>query len=156
MKAYRRILVATDFSASSRKALKEAIGLAKVGGGEILILHAFQPPALLLTDFAAVSAAYAEIDATLRDDARKALEALAAEARAQGATATPRLVAGAAEAAIVDEAEEQGADLIVMGTVGRRGLPGLLLGSVASRVIASAPCPVLTVRAEETAHSAAA
>ena len=148
MKTYRRIVIATDFSPSSRKALDEALDLATDGRGEVLIVHVYQPPAMLPTDIGGVPAAYTELDATLRENDEKELLALAAEARQRGVAATARLLAGRPSEAIVHEAKREGADLIVMGTVGRHGLPGILLGSVAARVAATASCPVLTLRAE--------
>jgi hypothetical protein len=60
--------------------------------------------------------------------------------------ATSAVVCGAPVPSIVKAAESAGADLIVMGTHGRRGMGHLLLGSVAERVVRLAPCPVLTVR----------
>jgi nucleotide-binding universal stress UspA family protein len=147
MKSFRRIVLATDFSASSAKAFEEAIGLAKTGPAELVLVHAYQPAAVLPTDVASVPAVYVELDESLREAAAKQLEELAAEARHRGVAARPMLLVGAPEDAIVDAAKQTGADLIVMGTVGRRGLAGLLLGSVAARVVAISPCPVLTVRA---------
>ena len=78
--------------------------------------------------------------------AEEALEARAAEIRAAGVPVRWKLTAGVPFDAIVQAAEEEGADMIVMGTHGRRGLEGLLLGSVANKVVRLAECPVLTVR----------
>ena len=78
--------------------------------------------------------------------AEEALEARAAETRVAGVPARWKLTAGVPFDAIVRAAEEEGADMIVMGTHGRRGIEGLLLGSVANRVVRLAGCPVLTVR----------
>jgi nucleotide-binding universal stress UspA family protein len=68
------------------------------------------------------------------------------QARKEGVDARALLVTGFADEAIVAAAKQQGADLIVMGTHGRRGAARLFLGSVAARVISTAPCPVMTVR----------
>ena len=58
------------------------------------------------------------------------------------------ILTGFADEAIIEAARQEGADLIVMGTHGRRGASRLFLGSVASRVISTASCPVMTVRSE--------
>lgn len=147
MKSFRCIVLATDFSPSSERAFEEALEILGTGRGNLLIVHAYQPASLLPTDIAAVPAVYAELDESLRENSEKRLEALSGRAREKGVAARPLLLCGTPEEAIVDLAKQEGADLIVMGTAGRRGVAGLLLGSVASRVIATAPCPVLTVRA---------
>jgi nucleotide-binding universal stress UspA family protein len=65
------------------------------------------------------------------------------------------VLTGPAASEIVEFARARGMDLIVMGTHGRRGLSHLLMGSVAERVLRTAPCPVLTVKVEEqTGHAA--
>ena len=74
------------------------------------------------------------------------LDKLVAKAKAAGARAQGLLLEGTAADAIVRTARSKRADLIVMGTHGRSGLARLFMGSVAERVIGTAPCPVLTVR----------
>jgi nucleotide-binding universal stress UspA family protein len=87
--------------------------------------------------------------ASLRASSKDKLERLAA-ARAGIATfGEPVVVAGDARDAILETAEALNADLIVMGTHGRRGIPRLVLGSTADHVVRRAPCPVLTVRKEQ-------
>jgi nucleotide-binding universal stress UspA family protein len=61
--------------------------------------------------------------------------------------AKPLVLAGAADEAITEAAKDNDADLVIMGTHGRKGVSRLFLGSVASRVIATAPCPVMTIHA---------
>jgi nucleotide-binding universal stress UspA family protein len=86
-----------------------------------------------------------EIEEALRTGAQKSLEPLAEDARRQGVRATPRVLRGVAHSAITEAAAAERADLIVLGTHGRSGLPRFLLGSVAQKVIATATCPVMTV-----------
>ena len=78
--------------------------------------------------------------------ARKEMKGLMRKARAAGVQATSTIVEGMPADQIVRAARARNADLIVMGTHGRIGFSRLLLGSVASRVISTSPCPVLTVR----------
>ncbi|HYB54227.1 MAG TPA: universal stress protein, partial [Thermoanaerobaculia bacterium] len=112
-----------------------------------LIAHAYQPPAVAPTDAYLSAAMYEELDTKLRDAASQQLEHFVSLARQRGASAKPLLLAGPAFEAIADAAKEEGVGLIVMGTHGRTGPARFFLGSVASRVTSSAPCPVLTVRA---------
>jgi nucleotide-binding universal stress UspA family protein len=147
MRSLKRILFATDFSKASERAFDEAIEVAKYRGAELVIAHAYQPPAVAPTDAYLSAAMYEELDTKLRDAALQQLERFVRAARSRGATAKPLLLAGPAYDAILDGAREQGAGLIVMGTHGRTGPARFFVGSVASRVTSSAPCPVLTVRA---------
>jgi nucleotide-binding universal stress UspA family protein len=85
-------------------------------------------------------------DREVRARAEARLEPLLARARAACVEAEALLVPGFPDEAIVETARQRGADLIVVGTHGRRGAARLMLGSVAARVVAGAPCPVLTAR----------
>jgi nucleotide-binding universal stress UspA family protein len=81
--------------------------------------------------------------------ARSRLTVVVAALAATGVTAAAAVVSGLPAPAIVDHARAGGFDLLVMGTHGRTGLSHLVVGSVAERVLRSAPCPVLTVKAGE-------
>jgi nucleotide-binding universal stress UspA family protein len=96
--------------------------------------------------YAAAPRVYADLLASLRQEAKRELDKLVAQAKKAGARATGVLHEGTAHDRIARIARSRRADLVVIGTHGRTGLARLVLGSVASRVIASAPCPVLTVR----------
>jgi nucleotide-binding universal stress UspA family protein len=135
----RTILHPTDFSEQSRYALRTTCALARDSGARVVILHVAQPPTF----------AYAE--GVIPPEPEEHLE----EARAQllqfdvpdpRVRAERRLEEGDPVTAILRVAREVGADLIVMGTHGRRGLGRLLLGSVAELVVRRAACPVLTVK----------
>ena len=80
------------------------------------------------------------------DDARKALDAAAGKLRAKGIAVNTLLRAGDPRDAVVEAAKETSADLLVIGTHGRRGLERLFVGSVAEHAVRYAPCPVLTIR----------
>ena len=144
---FHRILVATDFSPASGPAVEEAKKLARSNGAELLIAHAYEPPSPLQIDGYVAPWIYSEWDETLRNEAELALTLLVEMARQSGVNARPVVLKGAPFKAITDAAGSEHADLVVMGTHGRTGLSRLVLGSVAARVAASAPCPVLTVRA---------
>lgn len=145
---YERILVAVDASSTSERALREAARLAAVCHARLRAVH--------VADEVTLSA---ETGHAAEEFTRKKLEAATAVlARAQqvgeqvGATIETRLLEldtlkGGIPALIVGEAKAWPADLVVMGTHGRRGLSHLLLGSVAEHVLRESPTPVLLVRA---------
>jgi nucleotide-binding universal stress UspA family protein len=84
----------------------------------------------------------------LRTQADAHVKQVAKDASASGIEVTGKAVTSPASAAIVAEAEQLSVDLIVMGTRGHTGVKHVLLGSVAERVVRTATCPVLTVKAE--------
>lgn len=135
----KRILCASDFSKASRPALKVALGLARVMKSRLVLCHAYQVTASMLQN----------LIGPVRADAERRLGALSRSARASGVSVTTRLVEGASAAAIVRAAKKERAGLIVLGTHGRTGLTRMLIGSVAERVVRTAPCPVLTVPARK-------
>lgn len=146
MISFQRILVATDFTEASAPALKEAIEMAKGSGAELLIAHAYQPPNVAQAQ-AVAGGVYEEWDRNLRAEVEGKLEACVKEAREAGINTRPLILPGTAYKALLDAAKENKTDLVIMGTHGRKGVARFFLGSVASRVIARAPCPVMTVRA---------
>jgi len=150
---YRRILVPVDGSETSLLGLAEAIRLAKGQQTTLRLLH-------VVHDFlVAVGYGGADYANQLRKDmvaqGEQVLNDAADRARQQQVDAETRLVqtpAGSVGEAIVDEARDWPADLIVLGTHGRRGIRRLAMGSDAEQVVRSTPVPVLLVRAPETAH----
>ena len=145
MKLYQTILMATDFSPTSAEALEEAIRMARELGSELKILHCYELPAPLALPYATASL-YEGLDREARASAEHKLERLIRRAADRGVAARPLLRQGFPDVEIVDAAERERADLIILGTHGRRGASRLLVGSVAARVVATAGCPVLTVR----------
>src|SRR5262245_19576129 len=142
-----RILVATDFSASSAAALTLAKTLAERFGASLHRLHVLEDP-YVTGAFAADI--YAPPPPGLRESWMKSAEAsIDAQLTPQEKTAfnaTTNVVFGPTAATIVERAAALSADLIVMGTHGRGGVAHLLMGSVAERVVRTATCPVLTTR----------
>jgi nucleotide-binding universal stress UspA family protein len=146
MNMFHRILFATDLTPDSTPAFREAVEMASQNGAELIIVHAYQPPSLPQAE-AAAPGIYDEWERDLRVQAESRMAPLVQEATRAGARARTLLLSGAPAEAIAEGARESGADLVVMGTHGRKGVSRLLVGSVASRVISTAPCPVMTVRA---------
>ena len=143
------ILVPTDFSADAEKALSTAKELAKLFGASIVILHAFHVSIPVVVspmggDYALPRGFYED----LQSEATARVERVAKELAAEGIAATGIALSDPASAAIVAQAGSLPADLIVMGTRGLTGLKHVVLGSVAERVVRTAPCPVLTVKAD--------
>ncbi len=143
----QRILVPIDFSIESLKALRYAIALATRFGAEVLVLHVIEP-----TYFGRASSSFSsQPSMTAYQDAEwriasSDLELLAAELNEEGARIETMVKRGVPSLVIVNTAKSTPAELIVMGTHGRTGLPHMLIGSVAERVVRLAACPVLTVR----------
>jgi nucleotide-binding universal stress UspA family protein len=142
---FRRILVATDLSPASRPAVDYALELARAWRAELVILHVVAPPAPLGTDAMVFPRVYEELEAQMRSDGERRLRRLLKLCRAAKVPATAVLARGVPDRQILRSAASRRADLLVLGTHGRTGLARVFLGSVASRVAASAACPVLTV-----------
>ena len=142
----RRILHPSDFSAASNAAFKKAIEVAKASRAELLIVHVINPIVPVAGEGYVSPKMYEDLAASTRAWARKQLDRLLAKAKKSGVRVKGLLGEGPAHEEIVRIAKRKRADLVVMGTHGRSGLAKLFLGSVAGRVVAAAPCPVLTVR----------
>ena len=141
----RRILFPSDFSPASRAAFAKAVSLAKQNRAEVVVAHVLTP--IMPTADGYISPdAYAQMEDASRRYAKKHVDALVAKARQMGVRARGLVLEGAPSDRIVRAARGQRADLIVMGTHGRTGIARFVLGSVASRVVSHAACPVLTVR----------
>jgi nucleotide-binding universal stress UspA family protein len=138
----KTILVPTDFSELASQALEYAVGLAARLDAKIHLLHVITASFTGVRDVAHSSSV---IDASSKE-ARIALDQLAARYRDRVSVESTRIEIGDPREVIDQVAEKIGADLIAMGTHGRRGVKRMLLGSVAESVVRSAPCPVLTIR----------
>lgn len=140
-----RILHPTDFSPASRAAFAKAVKLAKKDRSELVIAHVLAP-VMPPVDGYMTARMYYDMEAVARRSGQKQLDALVARARKTGVRARGLLLEGVVHDRIVRAARGQHADMIVIGTHGRTGLARFMLGSVASRVVSHAGCPVLTVR----------
>lgn len=142
---WQKILVPTDFSEDSHRALQVAQSLARDHGAK-LILAAAAPPPPPVTESLLPSSEYPGLVAATRRD----LEATAA--KVQGLPVETHVLGGEPGPAIVAIANDCNADLIVMGTHGRSGLSRLVMGSVAEYVLRHARCPVLTMKPGTEQH----
>ena len=140
------ILFGTDFSPASEAALRKAIEMARKEGAELIIAHVYESPAGMSYSGTADEIFQADNEAKLRTSAEKGLEPAIAQARAAGVRVRGVTASGHASHRLADLARENGAALLVVGTHGRTGFRALVTGSVASDLVATAPCPVLTVR----------
>lgn len=144
----KNILVPTDMSPHAEAALDYACELAGKLGATVHLVNVIGIPALGVPELG-MAVTSSMIDSLIADN-QKALDELAARKRSQGCNIGQILLkTGDARDAIDQTAAEIGADLIVMGTHGRRGVSRALLGSVAETVVRTAPCPVLTIRMQE-------
>jgi len=138
----KRILVPHDFSDTAQCALSYALDLAEKFGAGITVVHAYEYPILSYPEGPALTG---DLVRQIQTAAGSALDGVVSKARRPGVEIASALRQGPAWSEILAAANELKADLIVIGTHGRRGLSRALLGSVAERVVRSASCPVLTV-----------
>lgn len=147
---YQRILVPTDGSGTADKGLSEAMALARLTGGRIHLLHIVD--ALTVAVGADGFAGYAaEILPLMREGGQAILDAARQRVAAAGIEVDFTLreaLSGRVADLVLEEAAHWKADLIVIGTHGRRGVKRLLLGSDAEQVLRAATVPVLLVRGE--------
>ena len=137
----KNILVPTDFGAAAESALRYGRTLARKFGADLHVLH--------VLDAVFLQARFAD-PATIEAAARKELtDRVAADEQWCDHTHAVIKKFESPSDAIVRYAKAAAIDLIVMGTHGRNGAEHLLMGSVAERVVRTAPCPVLTVRHPE-------
>jgi len=147
---YRHIIVAIDDSPTSRKALDEAITLAKVHDARLDIVHAIDDQ--LVHVFHAdgmITSKANELNHVLVSNGEALVEHAVDRARDSGIEAQPRLLHGHGEHAddmIAEAIKDSGADLLVIGSHGRRGVRRLLLGSIAENLVRKAGISVLIVR----------
>jgi len=144
MSHYRRILVPVDGSESSNRALVAALQLARDSGGRVRAIHHVDELSYLRPS----TNPRAVIEA-VQADAQHVLAAALAICQSAGVPADTRMVEGLGRRlgeAVADEARAWEADLVAIGTHGRRGLGRALLGSGAEQIIRLAPVAVLVVR----------
>lgn len=145
--AIKRILVPVDFSDTSLKALDHAVEWAAAFQAELQVLFVVEP-----IYYASPSDLYgsaANIGVVLQEQeriAREQMERLSADLKKRGVKFQTMTMTGTPYLRIVEAAEKQKADLIVIATHGRTGLSHMLMGSVAEKVVRTSACPVLSVR----------
>jgi nucleotide-binding universal stress UspA family protein len=150
---YQRILVPVDGSATSIRGVDEAIRLAKLTGGSLHLVHVLDRPVVLGLD-----AYHTDVFGALRRAGVQVVEQMKARVVAAGVGVTTfmsEVLPGRVSDVVIDQARACGADLIVLGTHGRRGIGRMLMGSDAEQIVRGAATPVLLIRAAEGAGSAA-
>jgi nucleotide-binding universal stress UspA family protein len=145
---YKKILVPIDGSPASRLGLNEAIKMAKDHRAKLRLFH-------LVDEYAGMSSSVildaGDLFEALRQSGRKILKRAEALVRRNGLAPESVMLesfGGRAADFIVQQADEWGADLIVLGTHGRRGVKRLVMGSDAEQVVRTTPVPVLLVRSK--------
>jgi nucleotide-binding universal stress UspA family protein len=150
--AFKRIVVATDFSRASDLAVQYARTLAVRFGASMHIVHVIEEPFPISPELYIHE--IPDFRERLVKEARRQLDVSLGEV--PDVQVTSEVLIGTVARRIVEAAAAADADLIVMGTHGRGALGHLLVGSVAERVVRTAGCPVLTVRDPQAASGAAA
>lgn len=152
---YQRIVVPVDGSATASKALTAALQMARDAGGSVHLVHVVEGLTPITADpYGAYSGDVIEI---MRQSGRKILEDALVVAQAAGVAADTELFDnfGVRLAEVVaDAALRFKADLLVVGTHGRRGIGRMLMGSGAEQIIRLSPVPVLVIRANESKETA--
>ena len=139
---YDRILLPTDGSRGNSRAVEQAIGLAAQSDARLHVLFVVEdlPYAPEMMD--------GQVEARLREIGEEAISDIRQRAADAGVSVETALEDGTPHQSILEYADEERMDLIVMGTHGRSGLDRYLLGSVTERVVRGADTPVLTVRVD--------
>ena len=144
---YQRILVPVDGSPTSNAGLSEAIKLAKLTGARVRVLHVVDETAFLMSgDSSPMSG---DIFTLLKEAGQAVLEAAREQVNAAGIAVDAALFdgfRGRLSERVAEQVKEWGADVIVVGTHGRRGVGRMLMGSDAEQIVRTATVPVLLVR----------
>ena len=140
----KHLLVPTDFSEDADRAIDYAVGLAQELKASLTLMTA-----TYIGDTPEVSQSYIE---KIRAEAQQRIEAVRQRVEDIGVAVKVVMMNGPPAQRIIETAQKESADLIVMGTHGRTGLRHMLIGSVAERVVRHATCPVLVVPSQTEAH----
>jgi nucleotide-binding universal stress UspA family protein len=144
----KTILVPVDFSSVTDAVVAEAAALARAQLGRVELLHVTQPP-VITTEYAPFLENIGEIMLVSEKAAAKQLARLEKELANEGIPCSTQLLTGSPVQHILRQAEEMGADFIVMGSHGHTALYDMLVGSVTHGVLKNAPCSVLVVPAQK-------
>ena len=145
---YRQILVPVDGSETANKALVAALQLAKDSGGRVRLVHVIEEWAYI-SGYEQFGAYADDLLDVMREAGKKVLQDAMTQAKTTGVAADSMLFdssGGRLAEVVATAAREWNADLVVVGTHGRRGVGRMLLGSGAEQIIRLAPVPVLVVR----------
>jgi nucleotide-binding universal stress UspA family protein len=141
---FKKILIAVDNSTCAEKAAKTGYEMAKTFGGEVALVNIIEPmPATMSQDFT-IAPVFLESYDNSEENSHVLLKEIE-RAYGEGIATTYLSVVDSAAHGIINQAEEWGSDLIVIGTYGRTGLYHFLMGSVAEHVARKSACPVLII-----------
>jgi len=143
-----KILIPTDFSDATAKAVEYAASFAQQHGAELLLCHVLEPSPYPMAPIAG-SLDRAPAEAELHRAVEKELQDCRERFVPSDVRCQTVMLEGTPHVEIISHAKAQGVDLIVMPTHGRSGLAHFLLGSVSEKVIRRAHCPVLVFRTDE-------
>jgi nucleotide-binding universal stress UspA family protein len=144
---FTRIVVGTDGSETAAEAVRQAVDLAKLSGAQLSIVSAYEPvPQRRIAGEQQEAPPDVQHEIGPREDVNLILEAAAAKAKKEGIEVQTHPIEDDPADAILNVAEETGADLIVVGNKGMTGARRFLLGSVPNNVSHHAPCSVIIVR----------
>lgn len=153
MRPFQKILVAVDFSPASDAALEQAARLADAFGASVVVLHVYEAPTFVYPALPFLP--LDDISSAIEKNATAGVAAIVKRMTANGRAVEGLVRQGSAWQRIEEVAAEILADLVVVGTHGRRGVARAIIGSVAERVVRTSRVPVLTVHAPELAVAAA-
>jgi nucleotide-binding universal stress UspA family protein len=144
MTAIKKILVPVDFSENSQKILRSAEEFASKFEASLAIVFVVQS----FDDYSGFFVPHmpiAQFEEEVVQSAREKMKSFVAETLSGGGASATAILSGDVAGEINRYAAEQGVDLIIMGTHGYKGLEKVLFGSVAEKIVKTAPCPVLTI-----------
>jgi len=145
MVVFKELVVPTDFSEYSLRAIDYGVEIAEKFGAHVALVYVVEP-LLQAADLTWTTVDFEELNKAHKETAEKQLEKLAEERFPKGIGCDTVILFGKPFVEILKYAKEKNADLIVMATHGRGAISHLLLGSTAEKVVRKATCPVLTVK----------
>ncbi|MGB9938485.1 universal stress protein [Methanosarcina sp.] len=147
-KFYRNILIATDGSENTRRAISYGIEIAKLSGATVYALYVVNTPSTISENW---TIGKETIYNVMRNDGEKAVSKIKRIGGASGVEVREVVLDGYPSNEIIDFAANNNIDLIVMGTLGETGLEKFLIGSVAEKVVRGSKVPVMVVRGKSKA-----
>lgn len=143
----KKILCPTDFSQPSQKAVSYAASIAKAFGAELFLLNVIEP--VFSNTFVVYEPTLgSQLQISMEEHAQEHLAKLEEQLSEAGHKVESKITQGRSYSEIIEEANNIGADMIVLGTHGRTGIGHFLIGSTAEKVVRMAKCPVVTVKAD--------
>lgn len=148
MKDFKTIVYATDFSESSDYAFGYALSLARKFGSRLVLVHVINEP-VDLRGFYVPHISFEKLEEEIQEGAKKMMEKFCRTHLVDYGNYETFILPGIPYDEVIKKAQEENADLIVMGTHGRTGLDHVLFGSTAEKVVRKSPVPVMTIRVTE-------